>query len=143
MKNKIHLAAGILATLCIASFFCSTVIVEIFGSYEAIARVKNLIVFPGLFILIPAIAATGASGFVLSKNRHSQLVKGKKQRMPIIAANGILILIPSAIYLKMLASSNSFNYIFFATQFLELSAGATNIILMSLNMRDGFKLKGH
>ena len=69
MPKKMHLVAGIVATLTIAIFFLSTVLVELFGSHEAVATVKQLIVLPGLFILVPAIAATGGSGFYASKSR--------------------------------------------------------------------------
>src|SRR4030066_1291579 len=109
MKSKIHLAAGMSATLLIAVFFSSTVIVELFGSHVAIRTMKHLIVFPGVFILVPAIAATGVTGFVLSKTIHGRLVDKKKKRMPFIVANGILILLPSAIYLDRLAPANTFD----------------------------------
>ncbi len=72
MKNKIHPIAAVLATLCIATFFTSTVLVELFGTHESIAIVKSLIVMPGLFILVPAIAATGGTGFALSKSRKGR-----------------------------------------------------------------------
>jgi hypothetical protein len=44
LKNKVHLIAGVIATLTIASFFTATILVELFGSREAIATVKSLIV---------------------------------------------------------------------------------------------------
>jgi hypothetical protein len=115
MKSRIHMAAGMLATLLIATFFTSTVIVELFGSHEAVAAVKYLIVFPGLFILVPSIALTGAMGFALSKTRGGRLVEKKKRRMPFIAMN---------------------------VQAAELLFGATNLALMSLNIRDGLRLTG-
>jgi hypothetical protein len=68
MLRTFHLLAGLLATLTIAVFFTSTLLVELFGSHAAIASIKQLIVFPGLFILVPAIAATCGTGFALSKH---------------------------------------------------------------------------
>ena len=47
MPKRIHLIAGILAPLCIATFFLSTVLVELFGSPAAVAQIKSLIVTPG------------------------------------------------------------------------------------------------
>jgi hypothetical protein len=44
MPKKAHLIAGLLATLTIATFFLSTILVELFGSHEAVATVKSLIV---------------------------------------------------------------------------------------------------
>jgi len=142
MVKRVHLIASIVATLAIATFFLSTALVELFGSHEAVATVKRLIVFPGLFILVPAIAATGGSGFYLSKSRKGRLVDTKKKRMPFIAANGLLILIPCAIFLNRWAAAGAFDTMFYSVQALELLAGATNLVLMGLNIRDGFKMTG-
>lgn len=142
MKQIIHRSSAVIATLCIATFFSSSIIVELFGSPEMIATVKRLIVTPGLFILVPAIALTGATGFSLSGMRKGRLIDAKKKRMPFIAANGLLILLPSAIYLEHLASIHSFTLSFYLVQGLELLAGGINLVLMSLNMRDGLKLSG-
>jgi hypothetical protein len=79
MLKKVHLIAGLLATLTIATFFLSTLGVELFGTHEMVATVKALIVIPGLFILVPAIAATGGSGMFLSKSRQGRLVEAKKK----------------------------------------------------------------
>lgn len=142
MPKKIHLIAAIMATLMIVLFFSSTVLVELFGSHEAVATVKSLIVMPGLFVLVPAIAATGGSGFFLSRTRKGRLVEAKKRRMPFIAANGLLILVPAAIFLDQWASAGVFDTRFYFVQAAELLAGAINLALMGLNMRDGLKLSG-
>lgn len=142
MKKKVHSIASMLATMTIATFFLSTIFVELFGTHEAVAYVKHLIVIPGLFILVPAIAAAGGSGQVLSKSRQGKLVDAKKKRMPFIAANGLLILIPCAIVLDGWASEGKFDEMFYLVQSIELLAGATNLTLMSLNIRDGLKLNG-
>ena len=142
MKQIIHRSSAIIATLCIATFFISSIAVELFGGPEMIATVKRLIVTPGLFILVPAIALTGATGFSLSGNRKGRLIDAKKKRMPFIAANGLLILLPSAIYLNHLASGHDFTLFFYLVQGLELLAGGVNLALMSLNMCDGLKLSG-
>jgi hypothetical protein len=143
MLRTIHLLAGLLATLTIATFFSTTLLVELFGAHAAVASVKHLIVFPGLFVLVPAIAATGATGFVLSKTRPGRLVEAKMKRMPFIAANGLLVLLPAAILLDSWASQGAFDHWFYLVQAVELLAGATNLALMGLNIRDGLKLSGH
>ncbi|MGH8503305.1 MAG: hypothetical protein ACREVE_12710 [Gammaproteobacteria bacterium] len=143
MKRTVHLVAGVLATSVIATFFVSTILVELIGSYEAVAKVKNLIATPGLWILIPAIAVTGGSGFSLSRSRRGRLVESKKRRMPFIAANGILVLVPSAIFLNLWAAQGVFDIRFYLVQGLELLAGAINLTLMGLNIRDGLRLSGH
>lgn len=142
MKSTIHRFAGVIATLCIATFFTSTIVVELFGSPESIATVKGLIVWPGLFILIPAIAATGGTGFAMGKTRKGRLLDSKKRRMPIIGANGVLVLVPAAIFLDQWAAAGSFDTRFYVLQGVELVAGAVNLTLMGLNIRDGLKLGG-
>ncbi len=142
MINKIHLVAAVISALCIATFFTSSILVELLGSHEYIATVKDLIVMPGLFILVPAIAVTGGTGFVLSKNRKGRLVNNKQRRMRFIGANGLLVLLPVAIVLDQWAASGSFDTKFYVIQSLELLAGAINLLLMGLNMRDGLKITG-
>lgn len=63
--------------------------------------------------------------------------------MPFIAANGILILVPAALFLAFKASHAELDGVFYAVQGLELIAGAANITLLGLNMRDGLKMKGY
>ena len=70
------------------------------------------------------------------------LIGTKFKRMPFIVGNGLLILIPSALLLASKARAGEFDSLFYAVQGLELVAGATNIALLGLNMRDGFKLTG-
>lgn len=142
MPHRAHLAAGILAPLCIATFFVSTILVELFGSPAAVAQLKSLIVTPGLWILIPALAATGGSGLLLSRSRSGRLVDAKKKRMPFIAANGLLVLVPCAIVLDRWAAAGRFDATFYAVQAIELLAGAINLSLMGLNLRDGLRLSG-
>lgn len=138
----LHRLAAPIAILCIATFFSSTIIIELFGTVESIANLKSLIVWPGLFILVPSIALTGASGFTLAKHRNGRLVQKKRKRMPIIGANGILVLIPCALFLDCWASAGAFDTAFYLVQGVELLAGAVNLILMGMNMRDGFIMSG-
>lgn len=72
MTKKAHFIAGLLATFTIATFFLSTILVELFGSHQAVATVKSLIVIPGLFVLVPAIMATGGRYPSLSIKRHAR-----------------------------------------------------------------------
>ena len=58
-----------------------------------------------MLVLIPALMATGASGLRLTGTRAQGLIGAKKRRMPFIAANGILILIPSAVFLYLRAEA--------------------------------------
>ena len=141
MKTKIHAIAGGIGFLTIAIFWTSTIATELFGSHEAIAQLKNSILW-GMIILIPSMAIAGASGMSLGKGRVGALVLRKKKRMPIIALNGLLVLLPSAIFLASRASDGLFDTTFYAVQGIELLAGAVNLTLMALNIRDGLRMTG-
>ena len=62
--------------------------------------------------------------------------------MPLIAANGLVVLIPAALFLAFKARAAEFDTVFYAVQALELVAGAANITLLGLNLRDGLRMKG-
>jgi hypothetical protein len=141
MSKIIHPIAGVLAILTIATFWLSTAFAELFGSQAVVTTVKTAIPW-GFLLLIPALAAAGGSGFILAKGRRTGLIGTKIKRMPIIAVNGILVLIPSALYLASKAQAAEFDTGFYAVQALELAAGAANITLLGLNMRDGLRMKG-
>ncbi len=142
MINKVHLAAGFIATLTIASFFSSTLLVEIFCSREVISTVKNLIVLPGLLILIPAIAIAEGTGFFLSKSRKGLLVEKKRKSMPIVVLICIFVLLPTTIFLDMWASNESFGTKFYILQIIEIVAGGITLLILGFNIRDGLRLSG-
>ena len=139
MTKIIHPIAGLIALLTIASFWLSTVLSELFASEAAIIAVKTAIPW-GFLLLIPALAATGGSGLAVAKGRRSGVIGTKLKRMPFIAANGLLVLIPAALFLASKAKVGQFDGSFYTVQVLELIAGAINITLLGFNMRDGFKL---
>jgi hypothetical protein len=141
MQKKIHPIAGIIGLVTILSFWLSTVTCELFGSISAITAVKQAIPW-GFLLLVPALAITGASGFRMAGTSTDPRIVSKKRRMPFIAGNGLLVPIPAALYLASLASRGEFGTNFYIVQAIELVAGAVNITLMSLNVRDGFRLTG-
>lgn len=141
MIKIIHPVAGAIAICTIAVFWLSTVLSELFASPATVTAVKSAIPW-GFFLLIPALVATGGSGFFLAKGRRGGIISAKIKRMPLIAINGIVILIPSALFLAFKAKVVEFDTGFYAVQALELVAGAVNIVLLSFNMRDGLKMKG-
>ena len=140
MKSKIHAAFGAIALLAICVFWSATAITELLGDATAIAAVKRSILI-GMLVLIPSMAAAGASGFSLGKKWRSRLVARKALRMKIIAGNGLLVLLPSAVFLAGKAAMGDFDAAFAAVQGIELIAGAINITLLALNMRDGLALR--
>ncbi len=141
MKTRIHAIAGGIGFLAVLTFWTSTVVSELFASHETIAVVKQMILY-GMFILIPAMAIAGGSGMVMGRKRNDAPAAAKKKRMPFIAANGLLILVPSAFYLASKAAAGSFDTWFYGIQALELIAGATNLTMMGLNIRDGMTMTG-
>ncbi len=126
MKPVLHAASGTLAMLCIASFWVSTAVSELFLDHSAVAFVKRAIVF-GLFLLVPLLILTGLTGTILGKGRKEPLIAKKTRRMRVVAANGLLVLVPAA---------------FFAVQSVELAVGIVQMVLMGLNLRDGLRLSG-
>jgi hypothetical protein len=141
MKSMTHAMVGGLAMCCILSFWTTTIISELFLSYQEVALVKHYI-FYGMLVLIPAMAMTGGSGFWLAGKRGGRLIQAKKKRMKFIGLNGLLIMIPSAFILFQKSAANEFDIIFYIVQAIELSVGFVQLVLMGLNFRDGLQLSG-
>ncbi|MAM38559.1 MAG: hypothetical protein CL949_08660 [Erythrobacter sp.] len=139
MKKLVHPVAGAIALLTIASFWFSTLISELSGSMEAVVAVKTAIPW-GFLLLIPALAATGGTGVSLAGGRAKGLAATKLRRMRVIATNGLLLLVPSAFFLAWKASAGEFDAAFYGVQAIELVAGAANLVLLGLNMRDGLRM---
>ena len=142
MKTKIHAIAGVIGFLTILTFWTSTAYSELFGTVHTIVLVKSMIL-KGMFILIPAMIVVGASGMNMGRHRKDARAVAKKRRMPFIVANGLIILLPAAFYLESKAVAGSFDSAFYSVQVLELIAGATNLVLMGLNIRDGRAMTRH
>ncbi|MBR7001039.1 MAG: hypothetical protein IKI11_00015 [Neisseriaceae bacterium] len=138
--RQIHATAAVTAFLLIALFWISTVISEIFLSHQAVWIVKKVIVF-AVFLLIAAMAITGATGFKMAGKSPNQTIVAKRRRMPMIAANGLLILLPCAFFLYSKALSGQFDGVFYAIQVVELVAGAINLFLMFKSMQDAKNIR--
>lgn len=141
MFRVVHTAAGVIALLMIATFWLSTALSELFAPPEVIATVKTTIPW-GFLVLIPALMITGGSGVQRSRGRRTGLVGLELKRMQVIAANGLLVLLPAALFLAARAQIGAFDATFYAVQAVELIAGLVNFILVSLNLRDGLKMTG-
>lgn len=140
MLNRIHALAGAVALLTILAFWMVTVLSETLGETVTVIAVKTAIPW-GFLILIPALAGTGASGFRLAREHSGALVARKRRRMAFVAANGLMILVPSALFLSFKAQAGELDGAFFVVQALELMAGAVNLLLLGLNLRDGMRLR--
>lgn len=141
MKKVVHPIAGVVAMLTILTFWVSTIVSELVGSAASIVAVKSAVVW-GLLLLVPALAATGGTGVALARGARGGIIGAKLKRMPFIAANGLLVLVPSALFLAFKAKADQFDTSFYAVQAIELLAGAINLALLSLNMRDGLRMTG-
>lgn len=140
--RRIHPVAGLLATATILTFWTSTTGALLFASPEAIVTVKHAIPW-GLILLIPALATTGATGFFLGRGSRNPQILAKQRRMAFIAATGLGVLVPCVLYLTTTVTvDHSRSMAFWTVQTIELMAGGTNIVLMSLNIRDGLRLTG-
>jgi hypothetical protein len=139
MIRALHPVAGGLSMLLIGAFWVATVASEVSGSNAAVYAVKTGILW-SLCAMVPLLALTGISGFRLGRNSTLPLIDAKRRRMPFIALNGLLILVPSAVFLQQRAAVGQYDTSFVVVQGVELVAGLANLILLALNMRDGFRV---
>ena len=141
IARRVHPIAGALALLTMVIFWASTVAVELLGDRSDVVAVKHAIMW-GLLVLVPALAATGGTGFLRAGRSRNARIQAKKRRMQIVAPIGILVLVPCVLYLGTTSSAAGLGTYFYSVQAIELVAGAVNITLMSLNARDGLRLTG-
>lgn len=142
MKPAIHAIAGGIAMLLVASFWCSTLIAEIWLGPAAVLGVKQAIAWYGLAAMVAAMACTGGSGFALGRARKGRLLQRKQIRMRFAAGNGLLVMIPIALWLYVKAAAGEFDRSFYLIQALELVMGLVQLTLLGLNARDGRRLGG-
>lgn len=140
MRTKLHAIVGTLAFCCVATFWSATTLAEGFLDLPTITWVKVAIT-QALWLFVPCMALVGATGFSLGGRSTHPLVLAKRRRMPLIAANGLLVLTPAALFLSAKAQTGAFDAAFYAVQTLEWFAGATNLWLMGSNIRDGRRLR--
>lgn len=140
MLTLIHKLAAATAFMLILMFFSASLMAELVADTGTIARVKAVIVY-AVWLLLPAMAIAGLTGARLAGGRTTPVLQRKQRRMPIVAANGLLILLPAALYLNHLAAAGDFGLRFYSVQALELLAGLVNLSLLALNIRDGRRLR--
>ena len=141
MIKVIHPISGTIAFLMITVFWISTLWVELLGTQTQVIAVKMTIPY-GLLVLIPAMIAVSGSGFRIAGGRNGGLIGTKARRMRVIAANGVLVLVPSALFLAWKAQTGALDTSFYTVQVIELMSGALNLTLLGQSMRDGLQLKG-
>ncbi|WP_143051921.1 hypothetical protein [Allopseudospirillum japonicum] len=120
----------------------ASMLVALFASPASFIVLKSWIVWPGLGILIPAMAATGISGILLArKNPQHPLVQKKQKTMKLLVINGLCILTPCALFLDAWAAEGSLHTSFYLVQGVEFLAGGMNFLLILINIRRGFDLR--
>ena len=135
-----HIAATIIATITIGTFFLSSVVAEIAGNDTFIREVKERILFT-LPVLLMAMPAIGITGNKLAGNSQSSLVKTKQRRMKFVFVNGVtLIILASFLYYH--SRYKTIDTVFMVAQLVELALGLTNLVLISLNIKSGLQLSG-
>ncbi|VEE06147.1 hypothetical protein [Neisseria animalis] len=115
-------------------------VAELFLSHAAVAAVKQYIVC-AFVLFIPAMMAAGITGNKMGGGSRHPMIAAKRRRMPLIAANGLLVLLPCAFYLNHSAQAGRFDGVFYTVQAVELLAGAVNLMMMARNIRDGFAIR--
>jgi hypothetical protein len=141
-RPALHAAAGTLALVLVTCFWTATLVSELLLDSAAVVTVKKAIASYGIAGLVFAMAATGATGFSLGKDRQGRLIREKKRRMPLMAVNGLLVMIPAALFLAHKAGAGEFDLVFYAVQALELAVGAVQLTLLGRNFRAGLRLAG-
>ncbi len=139
MIRVLHPIAGAIGLLCIAASWTSTVAVEVLGGPASILAVKTVVLW-GFLVLVPAMAAVGATGFRMAGRSAEPHVARKRRRVPLIALNGLFTLLPGAVFLQARAAAGDFGGTFALVHGIRLLTGAMNLALMSLGKRDAFAL---
>lgn len=137
----LHRFAGATAFATVAFFMIRTALAEWSGDLAGIAAAKATIVLLLPLLIVAAIAA-GASGRRLAADRSVGLPATKLRRMKLIGANGLLVLVPAALFLDHKAGLAEIDLAFAVVQAIEFVAGGANIALFALQTRDGLRLAG-
>lgn len=137
---RVHGSASFAAMFLLASFWTSTVVSELFFGWDVVGAVKT-----GILVAIPflvlALVTAGASGRQLVPKAARGLPQRKLQRLKIVAANGLCCLVPCAVALWWMATRGEPSVLFHVVQAVELTAGAVNLTLIGLNIRDGRRMR--
>jgi hypothetical protein len=139
MKKRMHVIAGLMALTLVATFMTATIVAEIIGGHVGIVAVKTAILF-ALSLLIPSVLVANITGRSLAAGRKTPLLNRKRRRTALVAVVGILILVPCAVTLRILAVEDDFGTLFVSIQAIELLGGLVNLTLLGLNARDGRRL---
>ena len=130
----LHGVAGAAALFTITTFWVSALTAEVVLSSAGVVVVRTAI-FYALPVLVISMIVTGASGAALAGRSKAPVIRAKRRRMALVAGNGLLVLVPSVIFLWWRAQAGHFDASFRIVQIVELVARAIIIALLALNMK--------
>jgi hypothetical protein len=125
---RVHLAAAVGAVAVVVTFLVSSAVTELIGTAGTVHALRHGIVL-GLPLLIACLATAALTGRRLGGRSRAPVVRRKRRRMQVIAATGLVVLVPCAVLLNYQAMP--------ALEITELAAGGLNLALLVLNFRDG------
>jgi hypothetical protein len=125
---RIHLTAAVAAVAVIVTFLISSTITELIGTSGEVHALRHDIML-GLPLLVACLATAALTGRRLGGRSRAPVVRRKQRRMQLIAAVGLVVLVPCAVILNYRALG--------ALEITELAAGGLNLALLGLNFRDG------
>ena len=125
---RVHLAAAVAAVVVIVTFLASSAVTELIGTPGEVRLLRHGIML-GLPLLIGCLATVALTGRRLGGRSRAPVVRRKQRRMQLIAATGLVVLVPCAVVLNYRPMT--------ALEITELAAGALNLALLALNFRDG------
>jgi hypothetical protein len=128
MLARIHRAAAAGAVAVIVTFLISSAVTELIGTPAEVRLLRHGIML-GLPLLIGCLAAVALTGRRLAGRSRSPVVRRKRRRMLMIAAAGLVALLPCAVLLNYRPAG--------ALEIIELVAGGLNLALLVQNFRDG------
>lgn len=76
----------------------------------------------------------------MAAGRRAPLLRRKRRRTVLVALVGIVVLVPCAVVLRIMAVDGDFGTTFATIQAVELAGGLVNLTLLGLNARDGRRL---
>jgi len=135
---RLHLAAAAGAIAVITTFLVASAVTELAGDAGDI-RVLRRGILLGLPLLIGFLITAALTGRRLAGRSRSAVVRRKRRRLQAAAAAGLLVLVPCALILDHLASAPT-GPVVAALEIAELSFGALNLSLLTLNFRDGRRM---
>jgi hypothetical protein len=136
----LHGVSGAAALGLVACFWSLALWCELGASAATVVVLRQGILY-ALPLLVLALATAGASGARLAGRVPGPAARAKLRRMRLAAVNGLLVLIPAAVFLGLRARAGDLSGPFATVQAAELCAGAVNMVLLGRNLAAGLAMR--